>query len=91
MDTKLKLTDSAIIDLLGGTAKVARMCKIDNAAVSNWRVRGIPANKYMLLGARIEKESHGLVTRQDLFPTSFWLIWPELLKNNTFGKQHEIE
>ena len=91
MDTKLKLTDSAIIDLLGGTAKVARMCKIDNAAVSNWRVRGIPADKYMFLGARIEKESNGLVTRQDLFPTNFWLIWPELLKNNAFGEQHEIE
>ena len=91
METKLKLTDSAIIDLLGGTAKVARMCKIDNAAVSNWRVRGIPADKYMFLGARIEKESNGLVTRQDLFPTNFWLIWPELLKNNTFGKQHETE
>jgi DNA-binding transcriptional regulator YdaS (Cro superfamily) len=91
MDRKLKLTDSAIIDLLGGTAKVARMCKVDNAAVSNWRVRGIPADKYMFLGARIEEVSHGLVTRQDLFPTNFWLIWPELLKNNTFGKQHEIE
>jgi DNA-binding transcriptional regulator YdaS (Cro superfamily) len=52
-------------------------------------VRGIPADKYMFLGARIEKESHGLVTRQDLFPTNFWLIWPELLKNNAFGKQDE--
>jgi DNA-binding transcriptional regulator YdaS (Cro superfamily) len=71
--------------LLGGTAKVARMCKVDPAAVSNWRVRGIPADKYMLLGARIETESHGLVTRQDLFPKNFWLIWPELLpKNNAF-------
>ena len=89
MDTKLKLTDTAIIDLLGGTAKVARMCKVDPAAVSNWRIRGIPADKYMLLGARIETESHGLVTRQDLFPTSFWLIWPELLKNNAFGKKDE--
>jgi DNA-binding transcriptional regulator YdaS (Cro superfamily) len=91
MERQLKLTDTAIIDLLGGTAKVARMCKVDNAAVSNWRVRGIPADKYMLLGARIEEVSHGLVSRQDLFPTNFWLIWPELLKNNTFGKQHEIE
>jgi len=85
MDTKLKLTDTAIIDLLGGTAKVARMCKVDPAAVSNWRIRGIPADKYMLLGARIEQESYGLVTRQDLFPKNFWLIWPELLpKNNAF-------
>ena len=91
MDTKLKLSDGAIIDLLGGTAKVARMCKVDPAAVSNWRIRGIPADKFMLLGARIETESHGLVTRQDLFPTSFWLIWPELLKNNAFGNQNEIK
>ena len=85
MDTKLKLTDSAIIDLLGGTAKVARMCKVDNAAVSNWRVRGIPADRFMFLGARIEKESNGLVTRQDMFPNNYFLIWPELLpKSNAF-------
>jgi hypothetical protein len=90
MDTKLKLTDSAIIDLLGGTAKVARMCKVDPAAVSNWRIRGIPSDKYMFLGARIEKESHSLVTRKDLFPNNFWLIWPELLeKPNAFGLQQE--
>ena len=91
MDTKLKLTDSAIIDLLGGTAKVARMCKVDPAAVSNWRVRGIPADKYMFLGARIETESHGLVSRKDLFPNNYFLIWPELLKNNAFGLQPEID
>ena len=85
MDTKLKLTDNAIIDLLGGTAKVAKMCKVDNAAVSNWRVRGIPADRFMFLGARIEQESNGLVSRKDLFPNNFWLIWPELLpKNNAF-------
>jgi len=85
MDKQLKLTDTAIIDLLGGTAKVARMCRVDSAAVSNWKIRGIPADKYMLLGARIEEASHGLVTRQDLFPKNFYLIWPELLpKNNAF-------
>ena len=90
MDTKLKLTDTAIIDLLGGTSKVAKMCRVDPAAVSNWRIRGIPADKYMLLGARIETESHGLVTRQDLFPKNYFLIWPELLpKNNPFGEQDE--
>ena len=86
---KLKLTDSAIIDLLGGTGRVANMCKVDSAAVSAWRVRGIPADRFMFLGARIEKESNGLVSRQDLFPENFWLIWPELLKNNAFGKQDE--
>lgn len=91
MERHLKLTDSAIIDLLGGTNKVAKMCKVASTAVTQWRKNGIPAERYMFLGARIEKESNGLVTRQDLFPTNFWLIWPELLKNNTFGKQHEIE
>jgi DNA-binding transcriptional regulator YdaS (Cro superfamily) len=90
MDRQLKLSDTAIIDLLGGTAKVAKMCKVDNAAVSNWRVRGIPADKYMFLGARIEKESHGLVTRQDLFPNNWYLVWPELLpKHNAFGKKDD--
>jgi len=92
MDRQLKLTDTAIIDLLGGTAKVARMCKVDPAAVSNWRIRGIPSDKYMFLGARIEKESHGLVTRKDLFPNNFWLIWPEMLKkSNAFGLQTDSE
>jgi DNA-binding transcriptional regulator YdaS (Cro superfamily) len=89
---KLKLTDTAIIDLLGGTGKVAKMCDVAPAAVSQWRIRGIPADKYMVLGARIEKESNGLVSRQDLFPTNYFLLWPELLpKNNAFGEQHEIE
>jgi DNA-binding transcriptional regulator YdaS (Cro superfamily) len=87
---KLKITDSTIIDLLGGTGKVATMCNVAPAAVSSWRIRGIPADKYMFLGARIEKESNGLVTRQDLFPNNFWLIWPELLKNNAFGEQQEV-
>jgi len=87
---KLKLTDTAIIDLLGGTGKVAKMCDVAPAAVSQWRIRGIPADKYMVLGARIEKESNGLVSRQDLFPTNYFLLWPELLpKNNAFGEQHE--
>jgi DNA-binding transcriptional regulator YdaS (Cro superfamily) len=82
----LKLTENAILDLLGGTAKVSRMCKCDPATVSTWRIRGIPHGQLLFLAARIEKESHGLVTRQDLFPTNWYLIWPELLpKNNAFG------
>lgn len=89
---KLKLTESAMIDCLGGTAKVAKMCKCDNATVSTWRVRGIPHGKLLFLAARIEKESHGLVTRKDLFPNNFWLIWPEMLeKHNAFGLQEPID
>jgi DNA-binding transcriptional regulator YdaS (Cro superfamily) len=92
MNNKLKLTESAMIDCLGGTAKVSRMCKCDPATVSTWRIRGIPHGPLLFLAARIEKESHGLVTRKDLFPNNFWLIWPEMLeKSNSFGLQQEVD
>ena len=85
MDRQLKLSDSAIIDLLGGTSKVAKMCKVATTAVTQWRKHGIPANRFMFLGARIEQESHGLVSRKDMFPTNYFLIWPELIpKTNPF-------
>ena len=84
----LKLTEHALLQLLGGTNKVAKMCNVEPAAVSQWRKNGIPREQLLFLGARIEKESHGLVTRKDLFPNNFWLIWPELLeKPNAFGLQ----
>lgn len=87
---KLKLTEHALLQLLGGTNKVAKMCEVEPAAVSQWKKNGIPREQLLFLGARIEKESHGLVSRKDLFPNNFWLIWPELLeKNNAFGLQHE--
>ena len=86
----LKLTEHALLQLLGGTNKVAKMCNVEPAAVSQWRKNGIPREQLLFLGARIEKESHGLVTRQDLFPTNWYLVWPELVpKNNSFGLQEE--
>jgi DNA-binding transcriptional regulator YdaS (Cro superfamily) len=92
MERHLKLTDSAIIDLLGGTNAVAKMCKVASTAVTQWRKNGIPADRFMFLAARIEKESNGLVTRKDLFPNNFWLIWPEMLaKSNSFGLQQEVD
>ena len=91
MERQLKLTDSAIIDLLGGTNKVARLCKVASTAVTQWRKNGIPVERYMFLAARIEQESHGLVSRKDLFPNNYFLIWPELLKSNAFGLQEPID
>lgn len=89
---KLKLTEHALLQLLGGTAKVARLCDVEPAAVSQWKKNGIPREQLMFLAARIEKESHGLVTRQDLFPNNWYLVWPELLpKNNAFGEQDDSE
>ncbi len=89
---KLKLTEHALLQLLGGTGKVAKLCDVEPAAVSHWKKNGIPREQLLFLAARIEKESHGLVTRKDLFPNNFWLIWPELLeKHNAFGLQSEVD
>ena len=89
---KLKLSEPAMIDLLGGTAKVARMCKVASTAVTHWKKNGIPHGHLLFLAARLEKASHGLVTRQDLFPSSWMLVWPELLpKSNAYGLQKDID
>ena len=78
MKKKKVFTDSQIIELLGGPTKIAKICKISVPAVSMWKNTGIPADKLVYLGALLEQESKGLVTRKDLFPDSYQLIWPEL-------------
>ena len=40
---------SKIIDDLGGTAKVATLCQVSMAAVSQWREDGIPKARLMYL------------------------------------------
>jgi len=39
----------AIIDAIGGTAAVARICKVNSQAVSQWRRNGIPRARLQLL------------------------------------------
>lgn len=41
--------DSELIDKLGGTAVVARMCQIKAPSVSEWRVKGIPQARRLYL------------------------------------------
>jgi len=79
----LNFTDSMLIDLLGGTNKVAKLCNVAPPAVAQWRLRGLPHGQLIFLAARLEKESHGLVTRKDLFPKSWHFVWPELHDNKT--------
>lgn len=43
------LTDSQIIDALGGTSETARLCRIQPASVSEWRKTGIPDARRMFL------------------------------------------
>jgi DNA-binding transcriptional regulator YdaS (Cro superfamily) len=74
------MTDSQLIDLLGKPAKVAKLCGVTVQAVCQWRNNNaIPAAPLMLIAATIERESHGLVSRKDLFPETYGLIWPEIM------------
>lgn len=43
------MTASEIIDQLGGTAEVARLCEVEQPSVSEWRKRGIPRARLMFL------------------------------------------
>jgi len=74
----LNFTDAMIVDLLGGTNKVAKLCQVAPPAVAQWKLRGIPHGQLLFLAAEIERQSHGLVKRQDLFPKTYRLVWPEL-------------
>jgi len=72
------MNPTAIIKLLGGPTKVASLVGVSVPAVSMWQNSQIPQDKLVILAARLEKESHGLVSRKSLFPNTFHLIWPEL-------------
>jgi DNA-binding transcriptional regulator YdaS (Cro superfamily) len=87
----LNLTHQQMIGLLGGVKAVSRKTGVSVQAVNKWKLQdAIPVDKLMMLAALIEKESHGLVTRQDMFPKSWMWVWPELLpKSNSFGQQKE--
>jgi hypothetical protein len=73
-----KITATAMIRLLGGCTRVSKMVNVSVPAVSMWQNGEIPYDKLVILAATLEKESHGLVTRKNLFPNNYKLIWPEL-------------
>jgi len=73
-----KISSTAMIRLLGGCTRVSKMVNVSVPAVSMWQNGDIPYDKLVILAATLEKESHGLVTRKNLFPKNYKLIWPEL-------------
>jgi hypothetical protein len=73
-----KISSTAMIRLLGGCTRVSKMVNVSVPAVSMWQNGDIPYDKLVILAATLEKESHGLVTRKNLFPDNYRLIWPEL-------------
>jgi DNA-binding transcriptional regulator YdaS (Cro superfamily) len=74
----MPLNSIAIIKLLGGPTKVAKLLNISVPAVTIWQNGQIPYDKLVILAATLEKQSHGLVSRKTLFPKNYKLIWPEL-------------
>jgi hypothetical protein len=42
---------SELIDALGGTTEVARLCRVTSQAVSKWRREGVPEARLMYLQA----------------------------------------
>ena len=69
-----------IIQILGGTTKVARLCSVSVPAVSQWKANGIPVDKLVFMAGELERLSDGKRTRQDNFPDNWKIIWPELRK-----------
>ena len=61
---------------------MAELCGVAPPAVTQWRTRGIPHGQLLFLAAKLEKQSHGLVTRKEMFPNNWWFVWPELAENN---------
>lgn len=43
------INHSEIIDKLGGTVAVARICNVSSQAVSKWRIDGIPEARIMYI------------------------------------------
>lgn len=71
----MKAIDIAV-DCLGGVGKLAAAIGVSQAAVSNWRARG--SSPDAIHCTAIERATGGAVTRRDLRPDDWHLIWPEL-------------
>lgn len=72
------MTDSEIIQLLGGVTEVARMLDIKPPSVHGWIKEGIPEGRLVTLAAQIEIRSAGRFTRRDRWPDKYAFYWPEL-------------
>lgn len=68
------------IDIFGGQSKLAHTIGVNPVQVHDWMngKRPIPAHICSL----IEGCTNGIVTRKDLRPDDWYLIWPELIKTN---------
>lgn len=56
----MNIPASQVVDALGGTAAVARLCEISMPSVSDWKKDGIPRARMMFLRVVREKELAGI-------------------------------
>jgi DNA-binding transcriptional regulator YdaS (Cro superfamily) len=59
----------------GGLSSLAARIGVSASAPSMWKARGSVPAHYCLA---IERATEGQVTRSDLRPDDYWLIWPDL-------------
>lgn len=64
----------------GAANRLARLICVNPVLISQWRsfVRPVPISRCVL----IEKATGGKVTRKDLRPEDWQIIWPELVNND---------
>lgn len=65
------------IDYCGGVGKLASVLGVSQPVISNWRARGTVPDAIHCVA--IERATGGAVTRRDLRPDDWRLIWPELV------------
>ncbi len=71
---------------LGGRKELALRLGVKVSAIGNWKDRGVPLEHC----ASIERVCGGVVTRRDLRPKDWMLIWPELV-TSTQGASQEVQ
>lgn len=71
----MKALDKAI-QIVGGVGKLAAGIGVSQPVVSNWRARGTTPDAIHCVS--IERLTDGAVSRCDLRPDDWPLIWPEL-------------
>lgn len=49
MPYAVRMDANHLIDFLGGTGAVAKLCEVEPASVSEWRRKGIPKARLMFL------------------------------------------
>lgn len=76
------MTDSEIIELLGGVTAVARMLEIKPPSVHAWLQDGIPESRLRELAGQIEVKSGGRFSRRARWPEKYAFYWPELASSN---------